>query len=70
MSDDYRSGIGITFREYMELENRYAMYSHPESFVARPRLAALTAASPRRGKNKSTALPAVSDSAPVTERVQ
>ena len=64
-----------------ERARSYAMYSHPESFVARPRPAALTAASPRpsrastatasrRGKSKSTALPAVSDSAPITERVQ
>ena len=53
--------------------DRYAMYSHPESFVARPAHAVSLRRPSRReskGKSKSTALPAVSDSAPITGRVQ
>ena len=56
-----------------ERARSYAMYSHPESFVARPAHAVSLRRPSRRenrGKSKSTALPAVSDSAPITGRVQ
>ena len=56
-----------------ERARSYAKYSHPESFVARPAHAVSLRRPSRRenrGKSKSTALPAVSDSAPITGRVQ